>query len=160
MLRFRELSWLLRIWLSRPVYPLALILGVTASSSVRDSHAQKILGGVEVKDEAVIRALPRTLPKLIYVANFALDAEKSVADEGVRGALPGPLGRRLPRVLAQENPADKARQIVETMAESMVQQLKAKGVQAQRLRNPGNDLPPEGWLVQGAFTVVDQGNRL
>jgi hypothetical protein len=66
----------------------------------------------------------------------------------------------LPRVLAQENPADKARQIVETMAESMVQQLKAKGVQAQRLRNPGNDLPPEGWLVQGAFTVVDQGNRL
>jgi hypothetical protein len=149
-----------RISLYRILHVCAVILAGSASFSVHPLLAQSILGGIEVKDEKVVSQLPRSLPKQIYVTDFALDAEKNAADEGVRGALPGPLGRRLPRVLAKPDPAEKARQIVETMAESLVQHLKAKGVQAQRLRNPIGVLPLEGWLVQGAFTVVDQGNRL
>ena len=150
----------LEISLWRYVYWSALTLAVIAWWPVPELHAQQILGGIEVKDEVVTRSLPAALPKLVYVTDFALDAEKNTADEGVRGVLPGPLGRRLPRVLPKTDAAEKARQIVETMAESLVQHLKAKGVQAQRLRNPIGVLPLEGWLVQGAFTVVDQGNRL
>ena len=159
MSRFRQ-PWPLGMSLLRVVFLSAMILGVTAWWSVPDSRAQKMLGGIEVKDEAVIGALPRASPKLIYIADFALDAEKNLADEGARGVLPGPLGRRLPRVLQKTDPAEKARQIVETMAESLVKELKAKGLQAQRRGNLVADLPREGWLVQGTFTVVDQGNRL
>lgn len=81
-------------------------------------------------------------------------------DEGVRGALPGKLGQRLPRRLAKDNPSERARQIVETTAESLVQALRANGMTAQRLRNTAGNLPREGWLVQGYFTEVDEGNRL
>ena len=81
-------------------------------------------------------------------------------DEGVRGALPGKLGQRLPRRLAKDNPSERARQIVETTADSLVQALRANGMTAQRLRKTTGNLPREGWLVQGYFTEVDEGNRL
>ncbi|HLN88288.1 MAG TPA: DUF4410 domain-containing protein, partial [Candidatus Limnocylindrales bacterium] len=41
-----------------------------------------------------------------------------------------------------------------------VQHFVAKGLTAQRLRHSIGKLPPEGWLVQGIFTEVDEGNRL
>ena len=46
------------------------------------------------------------------------------------------------------------------MAESLVEALRAKEMTAQRLRNAAGNLPGEGWLVQGYFTEVDEGNRL
>ncbi|MBI4526730.1 MAG: DUF4410 domain-containing protein [Deltaproteobacteria bacterium] len=124
------------------------------------SSAQKVLGGVEVKDEEIKQPLPHRLPGIIYVADFELDAEKYVPDEGVRGALPGRLGKRLPRLLPKDNPSERAHKIVEAMAESLVQHLEAKGLRPQRLRNPAGDLPREGWLVQGIFTELGEGNRL
>ena len=45
----------------------------------------------------------------------------------------GKLGKRLPRLMQSENPAERERQIVESMADSVVERLKAKGLQAQRL---------------------------
>ena len=44
------------------------------------------------------------------------------------------------------------------MAESLTQALRTKGMTAERLRD--QNLPREGWLVQGFFTEVDEGNRL
>lgn len=105
-------------------------------------------------------SLPQRLPGTIYVADFALDAKDDAPDQGVRGALRGRLGKRLPRLLQKENPAERARQIVDTMADSLVEHLIAKGLQAERVRNTAGDLPREGWLVQGVFTEVDEGNRL
>jgi hypothetical protein len=128
--------------------------------TVAESYGQKLLGGVKVKGEKTEGSLPQRLPGTIYIADFALEAENYVPDEGVRGALPGRLGKRLPRLLQKDNPAERARQIVETMAESLVQHMNSKGLQAQRLRNTAEDLPREGWLVQGVFTEVDEGNRL
>ncbi len=131
-----------------------------AVTGYTESYAQKLLGGVEVKDAETKGPLPERAPQIIYVADFALDAENYSADQGVRGSLPGRLGKRLPPRLAKDNPSEKARQIVETMAESLVQYLSAKGLSAQRLRNTAGDLPPEGWLLQGTFTEIDEGNRI
>ncbi len=123
-------------------------------------YAQKLRGGIEVKDDEIKGPLPAQLPRIIYVADFALDVENYTSDEGVRGALPGRLGKRLPPRFAKENPSEKARHIVETMAESLVQYLSAKGLPAQRLRNTVANLPEQGWLLQGTFTEIDEGNRI
>jgi hypothetical protein len=139
---------------------LLIFLSVPIFHQQPQSYAQKLLGGVEVKDNQIKSPLPQKLPGSVYVADFGLDAENYSGDEGVRGALPGRLGHRLPRRLGKENPAARARQIVDTMAESLVQRLSAKGLHAARLRNLEENLPREGWLIQGVFTEVDEGNRL
>ena len=136
-----------------------LVLVGAACAAGAAPYEWKVVGGVEVKDE-VRGPLPEREPRTIYVADFALNAESYSGDEGVRGALPGKLGQRLPHPLAKDNPAQRARQIVEAMAESLVQALRAKSVEAQRLRDTAGNLPAEGWLVQGYFTEVDEGNRL
>jgi hypothetical protein len=105
-------------------------------------------------------ALPPRVPGAIYVADFALDAERYTGAQGLRGALPDRLGQRGPGLLARDSPAEKAHRIVETMAESLVRHLADKGLTAQRLRDPAGSLPREGWLVQGVFTEVDEGNRM
>ena len=139
---------------------LIILLSSTAFYQSTECYAQKLLGGVEVKDDQTKTHLPQSLPGTIYVADFALDAENYSGDEGVRGVLPGRLGQRLPRRAIQGDPATRARQIVDTMAESLVQRLNAKGLHAVRLRNADGNLPREGWLMQGIFTEVDEGNRL
>jgi len=136
------------------------LVGAAGCRAGTDSNARKIVGGVEVKGGEISGPLPQRQPQTIYVADFTLDAEKYTGDEGVRGALPGRLGQRLPHPLAGDNPSEKAHQIVETMAESLVQGLGAKGLAAQRLRDIAGNLPRQGWLVQGIFTEVDEGNRL
>jgi uncharacterized protein DUF4410 len=146
----------LLFWLCFAIF----LLGVAACRTATDSYARKLVGGIEVIDGKISGHLPQRLPRIIYVGDFALDMEDYAGDEGVRGALPGGLGKRLPRLLPRDNPAEKARHIVETMADALVKQLEAKGLQARRLRNSTGDLPREGWLVQGIFTEVDEGNRI
>lgn len=136
------------------------ILGAAACGAAAESNARKLTGGVEVKGGEISGPLPQRVPETIYVADFALDVETYAGEQGVRGALPGPLGQRLPHPLSRDNPSEKAHQIVETMADSLVQGLAAKGVTAQRYRDIGESSPREGWLVQGTFTEVDEGNRL
>jgi hypothetical protein len=137
-----------------------VLLGAPGCRAGADSYSPKILGGVEVKGGEASGALPRRAPQTIYVADFALDAEKYGGDEGLRGALPGRLGQRGPRLLAKDNPVERARQFVETVAESVVEGLTTRGLAALRFRDPAGQLPPEGWLVQGVFTEVDEGNRM
>ncbi len=136
------------------------LLGSVVCRGDAESYAQKLLGGVEVKDDKTKGPLPQKLPEIIYVTDFALDAENYSGDEGVRGALPGRLGQRLPRRVVKDDPATRARHIVDTMAESLVQRLSAKGLHVARLRVTSANLPQEGWLLQGIFTEVDEGNRL
>jgi len=134
------------------------LLIAAACQAGADSYGRKVVGGIEVKDEEIRGSLPQRTPRIIYVADFKLDAESYSRDQGVRGALPGRLGQRLPHPLATGDPSERARQIVESMAESLTQALRAKGMTAERLRD--QNLPREGWLVQGYFTEVDEGNRL
>ena len=136
------------------------VLGAAACQASADSYGRKVVGGIEVKDEEIRGPLPQRTPRTIYVGDFALDAESYRGDEGVRGALPGRLGQRLPHPLATGDSSERARHIVETMAESLTQALRARDLTAQRLRDTAGNLPREGWLVQGFFTEVDEGNRL
>ncbi len=47
------------------------------------------------------------------------------------------------------------------MSESLIKSLRAKGLDAQRQPSgPQTELPHNGWLMQGIFTEVDQGNRI
>lgn len=71
------------------------LLAAAACQAGANSLAQKVVGGVEVNQE-LRGPLPQQLPRNIYVGDFALDAENYKRDEGVRGALPGRLGQRLP----------------------------------------------------------------
>jgi len=142
------------------VYLTVFLLGAAGCRAGTDSNARKLVGGVEVKGGEISGVLPQRQPQTIYVADFTLDADNYTGEEGVRGALSGRLGQRLPHPLASDNPSEKAHQIVETMAESLVQGLGAKGLTAQRIRDIAGNLPLQGWLVQGIFTEVDEGNRL
>jgi uncharacterized protein DUF4410 len=153
MMKIRSLLW---CWFCFAIFLLATMGCRTAT----DSYGRQLVGGVEVKGDEVKGPLPQQLPRIIYVEDFALDAENYAGEEGVRGALPGKLGQRLPRLLPRDNPSESAHAIVETMAESVVQHLVAKGLTAQRLRSIAGKLPSEGWLVQGIFTEVGEGNRL
>jgi hypothetical protein len=46
------------------------------------------------------------------------------------------------------------------MSQSLIRNLRNKGFTAQRLSGPQATLPRDGWLLQGIFTEVDEGNRI
>jgi hypothetical protein len=106
----------------------------------------------------------------VYVADFKLDAATIKTDPGI-GGVPdqvgqtgGLLGRLSQRRLFQSDvsgsPEDKAQQIVNRMAEDLVKSLQDTGLAAERIGSMSGALPKEGWLIQGNFTDVDEGNRM
>ena len=116
----------------------------------------------QISGERELGAQPVTKPVSIYVTDFELDAQNIESEPGL---LPEP-GTILPRpgLLSRltgrsENPADRARELVNRMSESLVQDLNENGISARRLA-PGESLPSTGWLVRGVFTEVQEGNRL
>jgi hypothetical protein len=137
---------------------------MTACQTHRGAGSSPVLGAVEVRDEQLIGEWPAGLPKTIYVSDFALEAERFEADQGIGGIMPRRplerLGQRLPRPMAHSNPEEQARKIIDTMSRSLIKNLKDKGFTAQPLPKSQPDLPRAGWLVQGVFTEVDEGNRI
>jgi hypothetical protein len=134
----------------------AMVVGfILPGCAERPSPVRKaILGGAEVRTEP---ALPRpqvSLPAVVYVADFGLDAQSPEAGSG---------GLERPRLLGlarqSHDPAQQAAQIVNLTAVSLTDDLNRAGVSAQRLP-PGAPLPPEGWLVRGVFTEASQGNTM
>lgn len=115
-----------------------------------------VLGGARIQVEQATRA-PARPPQTVYVQDFDLDHENVQADEGLRGRV-GVL-QRVPRLRPQASPAERARALVHLLAVSLVDDLTAAGMAAQRLA-PGTPLPRDGWLVHGTFVEVDEGSRL
>jgi hypothetical protein len=122
-----------------------------------------LLGGcntAKVTGERDISAAPAEKPVMIYVADFGLDAQNIQHQEGILSERPGPLGRVGNRLYGTESdPATRARQLVDLMASSLVKDLPKAGFNTRRLP-PGAPFPLEGWLLQGVFTEVQEGNRL
>ncbi len=143
------------------------VLGTIGCRSSADPYAKALTGGIETKDRSFRGSAPREAPRTVYVADFALDADRVKGDEGVRGRLPGEVGRgrldnvgrRLPHPFASGDPARQAREIIDTMAESLVRACTDRSVAAQRIDIASGHLPVAGWLLQGVFTEVDEGNR-
>jgi hypothetical protein len=122
-----------------------------------------LLGGcntAKVTSQRDLAAAPAEKPAIIYVADFALDAQNIQHEEGLLSDRPGPVGRISNRLYGTEaDPATRARQMVDLMANSLVKDLSGAGFKARRLP-PGAPTPVDGWLLQGVFTEVQEGNRL
>lgn len=116
-------------------------------------------GGAKVTDTNAMAA-PASVPTIVYVADFDLDA--SAVQQSGPGSLinrvrPGIIGSG-PLGVAR-TPQQQARDLVDLMANSIVDDLHKDGIAAERLA-PGMPLPATGWLVRGVFVQVDAGNRL
>jgi hypothetical protein len=95
-------------------------------------------------------------PAMVYVADFALNAEKG-------NAPPSPLQvrKRLKNRVEQltESPEEKARKIVDLLAQSIVEELNGKNIKA--VRYSGKTAPvSQTWLLEGEFVEYGDGDRL
>ncbi len=136
---------------------LLLVLAVMGCTSGAQTQAKNVvLGGAKIQAEQETGA-PALPPRTVYVEDFVLDYQNIQSDEGLRGRL-GVL-QLVPRIRPQADPAERARRLVDLLAQSLVTDLAEAGIPAQRLP-PGAAVPAEGWLLQGAFVEADEGNRL
>jgi hypothetical protein len=135
-----------------PLTPFVAFALALAGCATHDTAGNRVTGGARVAAETVAAA-PAAPARRVYVENFGLDAE---ATEPRSGILPRP---RLFQQLTGEDPAAHARRVVDELAVSLVKDLNAAGVPAERLL-PGASLPADGWLVRGVFTEVDTGAPL
>lgn len=149
------------------MYLIGLIVWMALSAGCqmhRGSDSRNVLGAVEIRDEQIKGHWPAELPRTVYVSDFILDAQRIEGDQGVGGVLPGgrlgQIGQRLPHPMADSDPQARAREIVNDMSQSLIRNLRNKGFTAQRLSGPQATLPRDGWLLQGIFTEVDEGNRI
>ncbi len=99
-------------------------------------------------------------PARIYVQDFELGAEELQHEDGLLSDRPGPLGRIGKRLSGDaKDPAARASELVNLMADSLVKDLAKSDFDAVRLV-AGEPMPTNGWLVRGVFTTVQEGNRL
>jgi hypothetical protein len=95
-----------------------------------------------------------TSDTIIYVSDFELDASNVTADQSGSNR-PGIIER--PRKREEHDPQAQAAKLVNTMSQSLVDDLKKAGYKVQRV--PPGGLPPKsGAWVHGVFTEVDEGN--
>lgn len=117
---------------------------------------------VSVQNERELRAMPAAAPKTIYVADFELNAQYFHSESGILPIAPqpsGPLGL-IPRLLGvPQDPGARARELVNLMSSTLIEDLTNAGLNARHLR-VGENPPGEGWLVRGTFMQIDEGNRL
>jgi Domain of unknown function (DUF4410) len=120
-------------------------------------------GTATVSSRHEIGATPTGKPTMVYVSDFDLDASKIKSESGMLPPpppLPGLLGNILPPPPgAPKDPQVLARDLVDLMSNSLVEELTEAGIGARRLTT-GNPMPNSGWLVRGVFTDVNQGNQL
>jgi hypothetical protein len=116
-------------------------------------------GGAKVTATSAV-AEPAAAPTTVYVADFELEAtevHQSGLGSRINRIRPGIIGSG-PLGIAR-TPEQQARDVVDTMSKSLIDDLHKDGIAAERLP-PGVPLPRSGWLVRGAFLQVDAGNRL
>ena len=149
---------------------IVLIVSTSGCQLLGKSGSNGIRGGMQVANEQFSGTASQGAPRRVYVADFKLDAATIKTDSGL-GGVPdqieqtgGLLGRLSQRKLFQSgisgSPEEKAHQIVDLMAEDLVKSLQEKGLAAERIGSISGTLPKDGWLIQGNFTDVDEGNRM
>jgi len=129
------------------------LIGTMLGCATQPTSGNQVTGGARVESEKATAPLPAEAARRVYVADFGLDVDATEPR-------PGLLGRpRLLHELTGDDPATHARKVVEELATSLVRDLNAAGIPAQRLPG-GAALPGEGWLIRGVFTEVDTGLAL
>ncbi|HWP01793.1 MAG TPA: DUF4410 domain-containing protein [Methylococcus sp.] len=145
-----------RVFLQRVLPPLSLLVLLAGCRALSDG-GDVLLGKASVDDvKTEEKAVPRKTPPVVLVADFEMDPANYSPDQGITHRLG--VTRALSE-LREGEPAARAADLVEEMAVGLVRNLREQGVNAERV-SAGAGLPAEGWLVQGRFAAVDEGNRL
>lgn len=114
----------------------------------------------KVTSDVALASPTATRPPIVYVADFELGAQTIQHEDGLLAGRPGPAGRIGARLAGSgSDPAARARQLVELMANSLVKELQKAGFESRRL-SPAEPVGNQGWLLRGLFTEVQEGNRL
>ncbi|MGY6278386.1 DUF4410 domain-containing protein [Methylomonas sp. MgM2] len=155
-----KLNRTLKAW-----FAIFLLIAASAVGCNKQFISHGSSGSVEVLDEQIKNPWPIARPTVIYVSDFALDVEHLQTEQGIGGILPGRRLKRfvenLPHPTVNADPEQRAEKIVTEMNQSLIDSLMRKGFAAQGLTNlRSTALPVNGWLLQGVFTEVDEGNRL
>jgi len=115
--------------------------------------------GAEAGDGPAAKASIR--PSLILVSDFLLDAQAQAQGEskGLHGPLQ--LRKRVKDTVdhTEESPAEKAKRITDTLAQSIVAELTDKGVNSRRIAR-GEEPPSGTWLMEGDFVEYGEGDRV
>jgi hypothetical protein len=94
-------------------------------------------------------------PSVIYVTDFTLNPA-SVSSTDQSALLGGGLRNRIKQITGQSSDS-KAESLVNLMADTLVRDLKAKGLNARRW---SGGTPAAGWIIRGKYESVDSGNRV
>lgn len=120
---------------------------------------------VKVTGRRELATVPEVTPSIIYVADFRLDPQSMKLETGLLPLLPVSSPKSdesdtlFPRLVGL--PVERtvrARELVQLMTDSIVEDLRNLGLNASRLT--ARQAPTEGWLVRGTFIHTDEGNRL
>ncbi|SEJ98301.1 DUF4410 domain-containing protein [Paraburkholderia diazotrophica] len=95
----------------------------------------------------------------VYVSDFELDAANVTPDQSRLSRARRLAGSVSPLHLTQQDPKAKSQQIVAEMSDTLIADLRSKGVDARRVSGT-TEVPAQGWLVRGVFLSVDEGNRV
>jgi hypothetical protein len=129
------------------------LAGLLVGCADRPTGGDRVTGGARVESETATAALPSAPARRVYVQDFSIDVEATEPRTGLFGR------PRLFQQLTGEDPATHAKRIVDDLATSLVKDLNAAGVPAERLPASA-PLPSEGWLIRGVFTEADSGNTM
>lgn len=138
----------------------ALLAGCAGDGT--EAGAGRLPYRTKVTDAETTAAQPVLTPSMVYVEDFDLEVVPHPEQQGLLGGGGG--GGPVRQVLGElrgesQDPAEKARTLVDRMSTEIVEDLEAKGIPARRLR-AGDPMPSEGWLVRGVVTELDEGNRI
>lgn len=110
--------------------------------------------------------VPEVTPSIIYVADFTLDPQSLRIERGILPVSPMSSDKSdesetlFPRLVGMPvERAVRARELVNLMATSLVEDLRNLDLNAYRLNANGQGAA-DGWLVRGRFIWIDEGNRL
>jgi hypothetical protein len=98
-------------------------------------------------------------PPVVYVADFQLEAEAGNKADQRPFQIRKKVKDKVDLVTGEKSPEEKAREIVNSMAQSIVAELNDKNVASKRLYKQSPPASP-CWVLEGEFVERDEGDRL
>jgi hypothetical protein len=136
----------------------SFILGALIVSGPAASFGQ--FGQAKLTHESQIgHPLPK--PAVIYVTDFTVDPSQLEASNPLQERMQegGPLRQRLNSLRGRDtSPEGRAQALVNLMADSIVQDLQAKQLNARRASI--RSAPKTGWIIKGRYKTLEPGSRV
>ncbi len=96
---------------------------------------------------------------VVYVADFKLEGGAGNKADQRPFQVRKRIKDKVDMVTGAESPGEKAKEIVDSLAQSIVAELEEKNVQSKRIN--GQPPPvPRCWVLEGEFMEYDEGDRL